>query len=243
MSVGWSFSPIWTGQRGGDWPEPVRRNLRLPAAAKIGLKRDVEWPQSSGLKREVDWPNSLKRAVAWPFSRHPEENWVWSSGRDWDNLVDSPKTFTSKVGGQKYVTDQVGQRDKSKRCCTPVYMHVAQAAALWAAAQQYSSVRPSWWKAAVEARSRERRRRLRRFFLLMKITFLFLSTRWRQRQWRLRQRAENRCRSIQIFLEQLKGHQTFDVDFLQVCVCLCVRERACVRACVRACAHFLEPPF
>ena len=225
MSVGWSYSPTWTGQRGGDWSQPVRRQLRLPA-------QNVEWSHSSGLKREVDWPNSLKRRVAWPFSRQPG-----SSGRDWDNLVggqrDSPQTFTSKVGGQKYVTDQVGQREKSKRCCTPVYMHVAQAAALWAAAQQYSSVRPSWWKAAVEARSRERRRRLRRFFLLMKITFFFLSTRWRQRQWRLRQRAENRCRSIQIFLEQLKGHQTFDVDFLQVCVCLCVRERACVRACVR----------
>lgn len=157
MSVGWSYSPVWTGQRGGDWPEPVRRQLRLPAA-KNGLKRDVEWSHSSGLKREVDWPNSLKRGVAWPFSRHPEENWTGSSGRDWDNLVDSPKTFTSKVGGQKYVTDQ--------------------AAARWAA-RQSSSVRPSWWREAVEARSRERRRRLRR---------------WRQRQWRLRQRAENRWR-------------------------------------------------
>ena len=113
MSVGWSFSPIWTGQRGGDWPEPVRRNLRLPAAAKNGLKRDVEWPQSSGLKREVDWPNSLKRGVAWPFSRHPEDKWPGSSRSDWDNLVDGqtdwPKTFTSKAGGQKYVTDQVRQ--------------------------------------------------------------------------------------------------------------------------------------
>ena len=165
MSVGWSYSPTWTGQRGGDWSQPVRRQLRLPA-------QNVEWSHSSGLKREVDWPNSLKRRVAWPFSRQPG-----SSGRDWDNLVggqrDSPQTFTSKVGGQKYVTDQVGQRDKSKRCCTPVYMHVAQAAALWAAAQQYSSVRPSWWKAAVEARSRERRRRLRRFFLFVEHFFSF----------------------------------------------------------------------
>ena len=122
MSVGWSFSPIWTGQRGGDWPEPVRRNLRLPDAAKNGLKRDVEWPQSSGLKREVDWPNSLKRGVAWPFSRHPEDNWPGSSRSDWDNLVDGqtdwPKTFTSKAGGQKYVTDQVGQK-KLKTCSNP----------------------------------------------------------------------------------------------------------------------------
>ena len=164
MSVGWSYSPVWTGQRGGDWPEPVRRQLRL-SAAKNGLKRDVGWSHSSGLKREVDWPNSLKRGVGWPFSRHPEENWTGSSGRDWDNLVDSPKTFRSKVGGQKYVTDQVGQR---KRCCTPP----AQEAARWAA-RQSSSVRPSWWREAVEARSRERRRRLRRFFLFVEHFFSF----------------------------------------------------------------------
>ena len=116
MSVGWSYSPLWTGQRGGDWPEPVRRNLRW---SKDGPKREVEWLNSSGLKREVDWPNSLKRGVAWPFSRHPEDTWSGSSqgvGRDWQNVVerqtDWPKTFTSKAGGQKYVTDQVGKQTK-----------------------------------------------------------------------------------------------------------------------------------
>ena len=231
MSVGWSYSPTWTGQRGGDWPEPVRRQLRLPAA-KNGLKRDVGWSHSSGLKREVDWPNSLKRGVAWPFSNHPEENWVGSSGRDWDNLVDSPKTFRSKVGGQKYVTDQVGQR---KRCCTPP----AQEAARWAA-RQSSSVRPSWWREAVEARSRERRRRLRRFLVvLMKITFLFLSTRWRQRQWRLRQRAENRCHPMQIFFQSItnQDHLTLDragTQFFETTY------RENIRGFE---GHFLEPPF
>ena len=114
MSVGWSYSPIWTGQRGGDWPEPVRRQSRW---TNNGLK-------SSGLKREVDWPNSLKKGVAWPFSRNPEDYWPAGASqglhRDWDNVVDGqtdwPKTFTSKAGGQKYVTDQVRQRYVSGHC-------------------------------------------------------------------------------------------------------------------------------
>ena len=140
MSIGWSYSPIWTGQRGGDWPQPLRRHLRLQQpAAKNGPKRELEWPHSSGLKREVDWPNPLKMGVAWPFSRHPEENWHSS---DWDNgQTDWPKTFTSKAGGQKYITDKVEKKTKTKQT------NIFQAAARWAAAdQQYSSAPPRWWR-------------------------------------------------------------------------------------------------
>ena len=67
------------------------------------------------MKREVDWSNSLKRGVAWPFARDPAGYWLKTPGvsRDWDNVVDGqtdwPQTFTSKVGGQKYITDQVAQ--------------------------------------------------------------------------------------------------------------------------------------
>lgn len=68
------------------------------------------------MKREVDWSNSLKRGVAWPFARDPAGYWLKTPpgvSRDWDNVVDGqtdwPQTFTSKVGGQKYITDQVAQ--------------------------------------------------------------------------------------------------------------------------------------
>ena len=107
MSVGWSYSPLWTGQRGGDWPEPLRRHLAWS-------KDEQQWP-SSDMKREVDWSNSLERGVAWPFARDPAGYWLKTPGvsRDWDNVVDGqtdwPQTFTSKVGGQKYITDQVAQ--------------------------------------------------------------------------------------------------------------------------------------
>ena len=108
MSVGWSYSPLWTGQRGGDWPEPLRRHLAWS-------KDEQQWP-SSDMKREVDWSNSLERGVAWPFARDPAGYWLKTPpgvSRDWDNVVDGqtdwPQTFTSKVGGQKYITDQVAQ--------------------------------------------------------------------------------------------------------------------------------------
>ena len=123
MSVsGWTYSPLWTGQRGGDWTEPLRRKVEWPEKGasghldwpekganrlldwpEKGAKREVDWP--GGLKREVDWHNPLKRGVDWPFSNDVEDYWPKRSkgGR----RRTQSKTFTSKAGGQKYVTDQV----------------------------------------------------------------------------------------------------------------------------------------